>query len=249
MLKIISAGGEFLRECLDTHGRIMTLGAIIVGFGGGAIATAAAQTFAHLHGWSLAGVGLLATGIFVILAGIAVKAKPRNPADQAAPLARTQAATLSTTAAKLNPKEFFATAYISSLTDEAADNIRNVGAAYYPNTPEREEFYVKFIGVGVQAYVYEQIWWLMFRSQLVLLKELNQRVLDLGEVRPLYDAAERAFSQEYSDAKETFDLWLGWLRSQILIVQEGMKVAITPRGRDFLKYLVHTGKSEATKRL
>lgn len=154
---------------------------------------------------------------------------------------------LSTTAATFDPKKFFAVAYISPLTDEAENNIRAVGMTYYQNANDREAFYTKFIGVGLQAYVYDHLWWLLFKSQILLLRELNHKVLTIDEAKAFFDAAANEYPEEY--AKDTFERWLEWPRSQLLLSQEGMKLAITPKGRDFLKYVLHTGRSEATKRL
>jgi hypothetical protein len=119
--------------------------------------------------------------------------------------------------------------------------------AHYPKADEREAFYVKIIGIGLQALAYTETWHLIFKSQLLLLKALNQKVLQFDEARTFYDAAAREYATEY--ATDTFDRWLEFMRSQFLITQEGARIAITQRGRDFLKYLVHTGRSEDVKRL
>ena len=189
-------------------------------------------------------------GVVSLLAFVWLTKQTFHIASQQQAITKAQsAATLTTTAATLDPKQFFLTAYSSPLTDEAENNIRAVAMTHYPNTVDRENFYARFIGVGIQSFVYEQIWWLLFKSQLLLLRELNQKVLTLDEAKRFYTAAENEFPTEYAKANENFDLWLQWLRDQMLISQDGMKVAITPRGRDFLKYIVHTGKPEGMKRL
>jgi hypothetical protein len=209
-------------------------------------ATRLLKMIPHIPAWgAYATVLLLSFGFFVWLVRM-MRISPQAPASNA-PGSATALATISP--AKFDTRQFFAAAYRSALTDEAENNMRVAAVAAHPNPDDREAFYLKFIGIGIQSYFYDETWWLIFKSQLLLLRELNHRVLQLDEARAFYDAAAKQYSVEYANAKETFELWLDFLRTRQLVLQDGLKLAITPRGRDFLKYLIHTGRSEATKRL
>ena len=91
-------------------------------------------------------------------------------------------------------------------------------------------------------YIYSTIW----GSQLRLLRYLNSQapVGDTAEnLKAFYDAAAITYPQVYEDY--SFENYLGFLLSRILIKKVDGNYGITNFGRDFLIYLIQTGKSEA----
>src|SRR5712692_10470988 len=129
---------------------------------------------------------------------------------------------------------YFQQSYASPLQPEAENNIRTAATQNQPI--DREGFYVKLIAIGVISYVYDMAWAYIFRSQLLLLMELNRKILLLAEVRTHYDKAASDTPTVY--ANYSFGQWMDFLKSHLLLLQHpnGM-VEITVRGRDFLKYL------------
>ena len=89
----------------------------------------------------------------------------------------------------------------------------------------------------------EQINFLIFGSQLVFLRTLNERPpMSPEEIRTIYQ--EAADNESYSEVYPsfTFEQWLGFLEGIgfIEIVDEG-RYRITTAGRAFLKFLVARG--------
>jgi hypothetical protein len=115
---------------------------------------------------------------------------------------------------------------------------------------DKEGFYAKFIGVGLIAYIYDMIWFCIFRSQLLALLELNRKngMLPMAEIKAFYDAAAASRPDVYG--KYTFDQWLFYMKSQLLIiVHPSNMVEITMRSKDFLKYLLHHGREPHQRNL
>jgi len=142
---------------------------------------------------------------------------------------------------------FFQRAYISPLQPENENNIRAAAVQNQPN--DREGFYVRLIAVGSLAYIYDQAWAYIFKSQLLLLHELNRRLLlPLAGAKTFYDKAAIDFPDRY--ANYPFDRWLEFVTTHGLAIRHPSEmVEITVRGRDFLKYLVHWGFSVDDKSL
>jgi hypothetical protein len=56
------------------------------------------------------------------------------------------------------------------------------------------------------------------------------------ELRHFYDEAAAQYPEYYRD--HSFELWLVFLRSRLLVAEHGDKFQITVRGQELLKYLV-----------
>ncbi len=113
---------------------------------------------------------------------------------------------------------------------------------------DREAFYVKFIATGIIGYIYDIAWAYIYRSQVLLLLELNRRIMPLAEVKTFYEKAASDNNSAYADY--SFSQWLEFMKFYILIIQhESEMVEITLRGKDFLKYLVHWGRYADDRRL
>ena len=134
---------------------------------------------------------------------------------------------------------FFLRLYNSTLNSEIETNLRLAANQNQPN--DHEGFFIKLISVGLVAYVYDIAWAYIYKSQMLLLMELNRRMMPLLEVRPYYDTAAEAYPAVYKNY--SFEQWLNWIKASYLIIQHPSNmVEITARGRDFLKYLVHLGR-------
>lgn len=135
-------------------------------------------------------------------------------------------------------EQFFHVAYCGQLQVETEGNVR----AMIQSRPVdgREAFTIRFIATGLLNALYDNIWLRVYRSQLLVLAELNSKVLRLEEIRVYYDDAARKFPQVY--ANYSFDQWLAFLRANVLLLEyPGQVFEITVRGKDFLKYIVHCG--------
>lgn len=143
-----------------------------------------------------------------------------------------------------NPKEFFRLAYFSPITAELENNIKII--AHREQQPE--DFYARFIGVGLAAFMYEQAWAYMFKSQVRFLRELNNNVvLPVSKAMEYYEESKAACPKVYETYN--FEGWLGYLINphQLVIRHPSEMIEITHKGRDFLKYLAHYGYNHEIK--
>jgi hypothetical protein len=69
---------------------------------------------------------------------------------------------------------YFRVAHQSVLTEDVEKRIR-ISAEQNKSYCAPEDFYAKFIGVGLVAYIHDMTWAYIFKSQLLMLTELNRR--------------------------------------------------------------------------
>lgn len=139
-------------------------------------------------------------------------------------------------------KTFFRTAYYSTVTAEVEKNIRIIANQNQPD--DREGFFARFIGVGAVAYLNDITWYTIFKSQALMLSDMNSKNgwMPLAEAKGYYDKASTDYSKMYSNY--SFEQWVGYMKQQQLILQHPSDMLeITIRGKDFLKYLTHWGRS------
>ncbi len=145
-----------------------------------------------------------------------------------------------------NAHEFFRLAYYSPVTAEMENNIKI--AAQNANPHDHEAFYARLIGVGLVACAHDQTWAYIFKSQLLMLMEMNGKNgrLTPSEAKAYYGKAVRDYPQIY--ATYTFDQWVNFMKiHQLLLVHPTDMLEITHQGRDLLKYLAHWGRDANVK--
>ncbi len=106
------------------------------------------------------------------------------------------------------------------------------------------------IGIGLVGYLHDMTWVYIYKSQLLMLLELNRRNgwLPLADVKRYYDKAAAEHSTAYSDY--SFEQWLEFMKSHELVIRHPSDMfEITIRGKDFLKYLTHWGRYADDRRL
>jgi len=139
-----------------------------------------------------------------------------------------------------NAKQFFALSYYSPITAEFEQNFRTIAQQQFPN--DKEGFYTRFIGVGLAAFHYELTWYVIFKSQLLALEEMNSRgLIPIADVKKHYDKAVLDFPKTYTNY--SFDQWVAYMKGRMLIVvHPSQMVELSWLGKDFLKYLAHTAR-------
>ena len=91
--------------------------------------------------------------------------------------------------------------------------------------------------------LFDEVWHTIFGSQILALEHLNKAMAKIEDLYPYY--------QEGLDKRPqySFESWFGFLKSNVLIRQEGYNIGITVRGKEFLKYLVNIGRTAKDKPL
>jgi hypothetical protein len=136
--------------------------------------------------------------------------------------------------------DFLKNSYVSEMAAEIEQNVRTAARVNSPNSPE--EFYIQLITRGLPGYIYDVLWAYIFKSQISALCSL----VATGPVLPkdmkhFYDTAAMEYPDMY--ANYSFDRWLEFMRSNLVILwHPDGRIGSTQRGRDFLKYLAHSGR-------
>jgi hypothetical protein len=110
---------------------------------------------------------------------------------------------------------------------------------------ERERFLTRFLVSGLIGYMFEATWYTIFRSQIDALHHLVGHSLKREQLKVYYDHAAAASPSLYQSY--TFEQWVGYMRSQVLIREDGDWINITIRGREFLKYLINSARSSSSR--
>ena len=193
-------------------------------------------------------VSALAWAVATVILGVLLVVFRKKPVPQGTSSPGNLAA-LQTAPIDFDPQQYYESSYLSPLYPETEQNFRRIAEQHQPN--DREGFYVKLLTVGSFAYFYDTIWWAIFRSQLLALEELVRHggTLPLAKVRTFYDKAAEEFPAQY--ANRSLDVWLKYPEQQGLLSRNSTTdvVQITPRGRDFLRYLSHWGRRTSDRLL
>jgi hypothetical protein len=91
---------------------------------------------------------------------------------------------------------------------------------------------------------FERTYNIIWRSQVSALIFLNGRAPELtpeAEIQSFFDAAASDYPTLYEGRE--FKDWLGYLTSQLLVLRTADGVAITVRGREFLKWRIEEGRN------
>jgi len=205
-----------------------------------------AEVLPSLNGsWHYVPLGLL------IIAGVSWfighSRKPPQGQQLAASALQTGSLLPTTPVVDFNAADFFRLSHQSQWTADVENRIRIAANQNQPT--DREGFYAKLIGIGLVAYHHEITWAYIFKSQILMLAELNRKagIMPLTEARAFYDNAKITYPQVYSNY--SFNEWLAFIKSQQLLIHHPSDMLeITVRGKDFLKYLTHWGRSADERR-
>jgi hypothetical protein len=143
--------------------------------------------------------------------------------------------------------KYFLTAYHSMFTEDVEKRIR-VAAEQNKSHYAPEDFYTKFISVGFVAYLHDITWAYIFKSQILMMIEMNRRggYLPIAEANKFYDQAVIDYPNVYSTY--SFDQWIAFLAGESLFLKHPSNMLeISTRGRDLLSYLGHYSRTADQK--
>lgn len=245
-----------VKNALDWFGRGQVVVQILLALGAGTVVRALIHIYTGLNAFWITPVWLLASGFFLallIMAGNTLNRRfPTQRNAAAMPLIGPEAVTISslTGAPTRTPifdvALFFRTSYHSPMTAEVE---KNIGIIAKQNSPNNESsFLCRFVGVGLVAYLHDMTWAYIYKSQLLMLQELNHKngLMPVSEAKAFYDRAAVSDSSLY--ANYAFSQWIRFMKTQELLIEHpSQMLEITHRGKDFLKYLTHWGADLNTK--
>lgn len=129
------------------------------------------------------------------------------------------------------------------MLQETEANIRIQASLVEPT--ERENYLSRTLTMLMVLSIYEMAWINIFGSQLRALNQLNTRMLTHQELRHFYNEGLASLPQIYLN--RPFELWLAFLRTSVLVRDEGNRIQITVRGRELLRYVVQNGYDQNAK--
>jgi hypothetical protein len=108
---------------------------------------------------------------------------------------------------------------------------------------DRERALFRISAAFVVAYGFEQLHNTIWASQWHALHFVNTRPdgVMLSELRGFYDRAAQQFPAWYQNY--TFEQWLGFMESSMLLANMGGRKVISVRGREYLKFLITQGRA------
>jgi hypothetical protein len=134
-----------------------------------------------------------------------------------------------------NIEDFYKT-YDNRLLAEAEQVFRNAVSQYRPE--DHEKMLIRICSTIFWIGVFELDYAVSFGSQLRALQVLNTESdgLKVDALKAYFDEGLLTVPEKFRD--RSFDMWLGWLRDMVLVLQQLDKVKITVRGHEFLKYII-----------
>lgn len=147
-----------------------------------------------------------------------------------------------------NAAKYFQAAHQSAWTADVEKRIR-VAAEQNSSLFSAEEFYSKFIGIGLVSYLHDITWAYIWKSQILFLAELNRQngIAPISTARTFYSHGATDAPGFYTNY--TFDQWLNFLQTQNLIIKHPSDMLeITLRGRDYLSYSTHNSRTADQRR-
>jgi hypothetical protein len=159
--EVSSVAESRLKGWLEWAHHLYWISEALTSIGAGALITKWIVTYFHLDfEWKLT-IWLLSSGILLFVFALLTSSLRRRSQPQAS-MNNASTALIAAVGAQgpFDVEAFFRTSYFSPLQAEAEKNIRISAIAHQPN--DVEGFYLKLIGIGIIAIVYDTIWWNIF---------------------------------------------------------------------------------------
>ncbi len=131
----------------------------------------------------------------------------------------------------------------SALIREAEEEVSKVLRERSLHGEEAKRVLLRYLAAAAIALGFEMSYRIIWGSQLSLLNYLNSQPdgQPAEALRPFYVSASSQYPESYKTY--SFEQWLGFLKSQLLVREDGGQIRITVRGREFLTYLTRMGIS------
>ncbi len=133
----------------------------------------------------------------------------------------------------------------SALIREVEDGIRNDLGQRNLLGAEAVPVLIRYLAGMQIAMGFEDTYRLIWGSQLNLLNYLNTQPdgQPTEALRLFYTLASSQYAEAYDGY--SFEAWLGFLKDHLLLREDGGRLRITVRGREFLAYLTRMGRTYA----
>lgn len=206
---------------------------ILGSFGIGTALRAYLKTYTKMDASWITPIWLIATTVLVAVLMFAIPRWPKKKESTGSP----QDIVVKRESGDV--EEFYRT-YDNVILLECETNVKKESVKY-KSGDDREKFLTRWFSAVTIGMYFENTWLRILGSQIRALEQLNRNSTSLDIVRTFYDGALKENPLVY--AGFPFETWFWFLTSETLVLQNGLTISITVRGREFLKYLVHCGRS------
>jgi len=130
--------------------------------------------------------------------------------------------------------------YVTSLEVQIEQALEAAGVA--GDAGQKSRVLLAVAALSAMSVDFERLYNLIFGGQIKILQALNANALPTGRLAPFYEAAAAEHPEFFATYR--FEQYLGFLtRQELILEQPDGNTAITIKGRAFLVYLAHEGKS------
>lgn len=145
---------------------------------------------------------------------------------------------------KKGADEFFRSFDNPLLLENEKSIFDDLKARHIDSAADREKTLVRALAAHQIVLHFERASGSLWASQLACLRYLNSREqgVEKAEIVQFYETGKAQYPGWY--ANYSLEQWLNYLRTFNLLGDRGSVVFITVAGREFLKYLVASGRSE-----
>ena len=229
---------ERAKYALDWFGRGQIIVQIFVALGVGTVLRAIVGIYTHLNPLWMPPIWLASSGLslWVLLAIAKWWSKRKSPVAQSTALAPSPGGM------NFQQIEAFYAGHHSQFLQEIEDAIRQE-AQKRGTQQEREAFLIRGMTVTLVQGFFEVTWLEIFGSQIRALERLNAGPCTIEELRPFFEQGQDKRPQY------PFESWFSYLKTKLLIRQDGHNISITVRGREFLTWIVQQGRTAIDKPL
>jgi len=150
---------------------------------------------------------------------------------------------IQTTTVKPDPLTEFLSTYDNPLLREQESEIeKDLEKRGLTNSSASHKALVRSLA-GTQILLhFERVQQIIWASQIALLNYLNSKAdaVPVSEATPFYEAGRKYFNKMYQNY--SFDQWLSFLESHLLIEYKYSKISLSKAGREFLKWRIEVGR-------
>lgn len=236
------------KQFIEAISNIKMVIELLASLGGGALIKALLISLGNIPAqwitplW-LISAGLILWGVSSVVEEISRRRRKRGQTEDIGGSQKTVSLASADSSAEI---EGFWKSYDNDLLVEVETRLRRMIAACGTDA-ERERMLIRYTATREVVICLERIWNTIYESQITVLERLNPTPIREENIKQIYLITSQAYVDVYMNF--SYEQWFSFLTSEGLVTaQPGQVYGITVLGREFLKYIIATGKSRTQKR-
>jgi len=218
----------------------------LLAFGAGTAVKAALTSLTKVPGQWIAPIWLASAAVSLwVISYFVERFGKKSGGDSGTQIQEAQkASSLAETGSSAEVDSFWKS-YDNALLIAVEERVRTMADQCQAGT-ERERFLIRYIATREIVNYFEKVWSDILGSQIEALEALNPGGMRRESLEFYYTLAASAWTDQFSNF--TYEKWIAFLTSQELISKgDGDIFSLTLFGREFLKYILSSGRSRQQK--